>query len=60
MNYPVMNKIHGPDVSFYQDDKNTPKTIDFKRMRDVGKARYVINRYNNEHRRSNDGNRCYL
>ena len=55
-----MNKIHGPDVSFYQDDKNTPKTINFKDMRDVGKARYVINRYNNEHRRSNDGNRCYL
>lgn len=36
--------IVGPDVSFYQDDKDTPKTIDFKAMRDVGKARYVINR----------------
>ncbi|HXF84414.1 MAG TPA: SH3 domain-containing protein [Anaerolineales bacterium] len=35
-----MRKIIGPDVSFYQDDPNTPKGIDFVRMRQV--ADFVI------------------
>lgn len=33
--------IHGPDVSFYQDDPTTPKWIDFQKMRDAG-ATFVI------------------
>jgi GH25 family lysozyme M1 (1,4-beta-N-acetylmuramidase)/SH3-like domain-containing protein len=35
-----MRRIIGPDVSFYQDDPNTPKGIDFVRMRQV--ADFVI------------------
>lgn len=35
------NFIHGPDVSFYQDDKDTPKPINFQEMVEGG-ARFVI------------------
>lgn len=35
-----MRKIIGPDVSFYQDDPNTPNGIDFRRMNNV--ADFVI------------------
>src|SRR3972149_11274136 len=35
-----MTNIIGPDVSFYQDDPETPQGIDFKKMRES--AGYVI------------------
>jgi len=30
--------VHGPDVSFYQDDDLTPQKIDFQKMKDNGAA----------------------
>jgi lysozyme len=36
-----MNRPIGPDVSFYQDDNNTPLGIDFQKMKSVG-AEWVI------------------
>lgn len=36
-----MANVIGPDVSFYQDDPQTPNGIDFRKMRQAG-AEYVI------------------
>jgi lysozyme len=36
-----MANITGPDVSFWQDDNNTAKQIDFQKMKDAG-AEFVI------------------
>lgn len=36
----VDEDIHGPDVSYYQDDNNTPQTINFETMKQ--KADFVI------------------
>lgn len=33
---------HGTDVSFYQDKKDTPQTINFQAMRDMGGAKFAI------------------
>jgi lysozyme len=33
--------IHGPDISFYQDDNNTPQKVDFQKMKVAG-ASFVI------------------
>lgn len=33
--------IIGPDISFYQDDPNTPKSVDFEKMKSAG-AEFVI------------------
>lgn len=38
---PDKNKIFGADISFYQDDNETPQKVDFKKMRDYG-TRFVI------------------
>ena len=35
-----MGQVIGADISFYQNDINTPKTIDFARMHTL--AEYVI------------------
>ena len=37
--------IIGPDVSFYQNDKETPKGIDFEKMREAGVRLLVVTRY---------------
>jgi lysozyme len=39
--YPDDQKTWGPDVSFYQDDNETPRGIDFVKMKDEG-ADFVI------------------
>jgi lysozyme len=37
----TITRIYGPDVSFYQDDNNTPQRIDFQKMKAAG-ATFVI------------------
>jgi hypothetical protein len=37
----IMANVIGPDVSFYQDDPQTPQGIDFVKMRRAG-AGYII------------------
>lgn len=36
--YPDDRKVWGADISFYQDDNDTPRGVDFQEMRDQGAA----------------------